>query len=573
MNNTAKILQKLHHLQTLSEKRYRKLLGHFPKTSGKFYLKSEILAEYRNQLKAGVIKPSVKIESFLQKKPTRTLSGGVPVTVLTKPYPCCSNCIFCPSAIDQPKSYLSSEPGAARAKMLAFEPFRQIVVRIKALENIGHNSEKVEVIILGGTWSHYPKKYQAWFMLEIFRALNKTNIIENVEAYLNINNKYMVNSGKQKTDNKQQRNKAPHLNELDQLPLVKLKRLIVTEQRRNESAKHRCVGLVIETRPDLVTSDELRWLRFLGVTKVQMGVQTLDPRLLKLNKRDHTISDTKKAFKLLRLGGFKTHVHWMMNLYGSNPQKDYTDFRKLFLQEDYRPDELKVYPCLLLKNTKLFEYYSEGKYKPYTKEELVELLIKCKKIVPEYCRISRLFRDIPSFEIVEGVKETNIRQIVQREMEKRGLVCRCIRCREIRNFKVKSQKLKVKKIKYKTSTGIEYFVGYESEEGKIVGFLRLSLPRKSLSSEHFIKELRGSAIIREVHVYGISKLLTANSKQNDGVQHQGVGTKLMKLAEGIAIRHNYSQISVISAIGTRKYYEKLGYKLDSLYMHKVIQSH
>lgn len=546
------ILEKMLLMKKLSEKRYRKLLGRYPKGNNKFYQKSEILGEYRIQLRKGMIKPSVTIESFLQKKPTRTISGVVPVTVLTKPYPCCSNCIFCPSAVDQPKSYLSSEPGAARAKMLAFEPFRQIVVRIRALENIGHNTDKIEVIILGGTWSHYPKKYQAWFILEIFKALNAAGSIDNVEVYLNIN----------RGENTVQRSEgSPYT-------LHELKKLITAEQLKNETAKHRCVGLVIETRPDLVTEIELKWLRFLGVTKVQMGVQTLDPKLLKLNKRDHTVADTRRAFKLLRLAGFKTHVHWMMNLYGSDPKKDYDDFTKLFALEDCRPDELKVYPCLLLKNTRLFEYYEEGKYRPYTKKELIELLIKCKKIVPEYCRISRLFRDIPSFEIVEGVKETNIRQIVQREMERRGLTCKCIRCREIRNFKVKSKKLKVKKLTYKTGSGIEYFLSYESEEGKIVGFLRLSLPRKSLSRKHFIKELQNSAIIREVHVYGISKQLTANSKRNDGVQHQGVGTKLVQLAEKIAEKLNYPQISVISAVGTRKYYEKLGYKLGSLYMHK-----
>lgn len=552
-----KIVIEILKLKRLTPKRYRKILGRYPKESNRFYQKSEILAAYHQMAQRGTIAKREDIENFLKKKPTRTISGVVPVTVLTKPYPCCSNCIFCPSAADQPKSYLSSEPGAMRAKMLAFDPFRQITVRIQALDNIGHNTEKVEVIILGGTWSHYPKKYQAWFIREIFRGLNRAGKVSVDEGSLR-----KISVGAER-DN-------PQAEGIEDVSLADLRKQIVEEQIANETAQHRCVGLVIETRPDLITEDALKWLRFLGVTKVQMGVQTLDDKILDLNKRDHSVADTQEAFKLLRLAGFKTHVHWMMNLYGSTPQKDYEDFKQLFDDERYRPDELKVYPCLLLKETRLFDYYTSGKYRPYSRRELLELLIKCKLAVPNYCRISRLYRDIPSFEIVDGVKEGNFRQVVQKEMAARGLHCNCVRCREIRGEAVDQSLVSLQNLRYNTDTGQEYFLSYETDQGKIIGFLRLSLPRRSKSKTHFLEELQGSAIIREVHVYGVSRNIQEDEKTGRA-QHAGLGKKLVREAERIAKQEKYNQISVISAVGTRKYYEKLGYRLKSLYMHKLIE--
>jgi elongator complex protein 3 len=546
----TKLIKEILKLKKISYKKVRKILSRYPKNVNKMYSKSDVLEKYRDLLKRKVISRNAKLEKFLKTKPTRTISGVVPVTVLTKPYKCRGNCIFCPTRADQPKSYLSSEPGAQRAKMLAFDPYRQVKVRIQALKNIGHNTDKIELIILGGTWSDYPKKYQVWFVKECFRALNDLG----------------DQTGQ---DDQCGETKSDRFDRFDQL-----KRLLVTEQKRNSTAKHRNVGLVVETRPDAIDEKHVKWLRFLGATKVQLGVQTLNSKILKKNNRGHTLRDTRNAIKLLRLAGFKLHIHWMSNLYGSSLEEDFIDFQKLFNDESICPDELKIYPCILLEDTKLYELYKEGKYKPYTFKQLVNLLVKCKKIVPNYCRISRLFRDIPSFEIVSGVKKTNLREYVQEEMRKRGVVCNCIRCREIRSANLQSSIYNLQIYKYETNVTEEHFVSYNSENDKILGFLRLSLPNR----RNFIHEIQDCAMIREVHVYGTAKQIKAkqpipSSQQpiaKNGPQHQGLGTKLIAEAERIAMMKGFKQIAVISAIGTREYYRKRGYELGKLYMTKKL---
>ncbi|MBN2015871.1 tRNA uridine(34) 5-carboxymethylaminomethyl modification radical SAM/GNAT enzyme Elp3 [Candidatus Dojkabacteria bacterium] len=542
MNNIEKIIVELSKLKRMSYKKFRKILSKYPCEGTRIYSKSEILGGYNELIRQGKIKRNIGIEGFLQTKPTRTISGVAPVTVLTKPYKCPRKCIFCPTREDQPKSYLSSEPGAMRAKMLEFDPYRQVSIRIKALENIGHNTDKVELIILGGTWSSYPEKYQVWFVKECFRAMNEQ-------------------------DNKSHTN--DQIDQLNDLGLQVLRKELLIEQKRNETAKHRCVGLVIETRPDCVDDEEVKFLRFLGVTKVQIGVQTLDDKILKLNQRGHTVKDIKKAITLLRLAGFKLHLHWMLNLYGSNSQKDYRDFKRLFDDPGIRPDELKIYPCVLIKGTELYELYKKGKYKPYTKDELLDLLVKCKQYIPRYTRISRLFRDIPSFEIIGSVKETNFREIVLNEMKNRGLRCNCIRCREVRELKIKNKKLKIEKIHYRTNVSDEFFISFISPDDKIVGFLRLSLPYRKYAEANSIQEIQNSAMIREVHVYGASQKLNISSKKAS--QHKGIGVKLIKKAEEIAKSRGFNKISVISAVGTREYYKRRGYRMGELYMSKDLK--
>jgi len=353
-----------------------------------------------------------------------------------------------------------------------------------------------------------------------------------------------------------------------------LKNRLILAQIKNEKAQNRCVGLVVETRPDYIDDKEVKWLRFLGTTKVQLGIQTLNDSILELNKRGHTSRDTKDAVSLLRLAGFKIHAHWMCNLFGSDPKKDLEDFKKLFDDITIRPDELKIYPCILLKNTGLYEVYKKGKFKPYSTKELLELLIKCKQIIPKYCRITRLFRDIPSFEIEAGITKTNFREIVKSEMEKRNKKCECIRCREIRFNDIKEGTMKSDNMCYETSVSKEYFLSYVTPDEKLLGFLRLSIPKKKYRKAHFIKELRNSSIIREVHVYGESqsikdeKLKIINTAKD--VQHSGIGTKLLKVAEDITRKADIPNIAVISAIGTREYYRKRGFVLKDLYMHKYL---
>jgi elongator complex protein 3 len=541
--NSVYILKELSLGSKITDKKYRQLLARYPFEGSRLYSKSELLEKYRSLVAQGIIQRDIKLENFLKTKPTRTISGVVPVTVLTKPYPCPGKCIFCPTEADQPKSYLSSEPGAARAKMFHFDPYKQVQIRIQALRNIGHPTDKIELIILGGTWSFYTKKYQEWFILRCFQALNDHLEFINRQSYYN--------------------NRS----------LEELKNDLVQEHKKNEKAEHRCVGLVIETRPDFITKKEVMWLRFLGVTKVQIGVQSLQKKILQANQREHTVEDVKKAFKLLRLAGFKIHAHWMFNLYLSSPRRDIDDFKKLFSDKSFCPDELKLYPCLLLPKTKLYQLYKCGLYKPYTKDELLQVLIKCKKIVPRYCRINRLFRDIPAFEVVGGVKESNFREIVKEEMKKQNIFCQCIRCREIRNEPFDQSKLHFHDTIYETSSSTEHFLEYGTQNNKLVGFLRLTLPNRTYSKRNFIEELKQCALIREVHVYGESLNLKAkieNDKNESVSQHRGIGSLLLEKAEKITRKHLYKKIAVIAAIGTREYYRKRRYNLGKLYMFKEI---
>jgi len=446
------------------------------------------------------------------KKKTRTISGVTPVAVLTKPYPCPGECIFCPNEKGMPKSYLASEPGAQRAVANKFDPYLQVFNRLKALKNIGHPVDKVELIILGGSWSAYPKDYQVWFVKRCFDAMNDF-------------------SGSRPTRAR---------------PGVSLSRV----QRINEKAESRCVGLAVETRPDLITQKEIIRIRKLGATKVQIGIQSLDDKVLKLNKRGHTTKETTEAIGLLRSAGFKIHVHWMPNLYGSSVEKDIKDFQKLFNDKKYKPDELKIYPCSLLKSAELMSYYKKGLWKPYTKKELLRVLAKVFELTPRYCRITRVIRDIPSPEIVVGNKKTNFRQIVEEYLRSKNIKSEDIRAREIRDKRVSFKDLKLNIVKYNTSVSREYFLEYITDKDEIVGFLRLSLSKDT-------------AMIREVHVYGQS--MEIGKKREGKAQHVGLGKSLIKKALEIAKENSFRKVLVISSVGTREYYRKLGFKDDGLY--------
>ena len=308
-------------------------------------------------------------------------------------------------------------------------------------------------------------------------------------------------------------------------------------------------------------------MRRLGCTKVQVGVQTLRNKLLKLNRREHTTKDTESAFELLRLAGFKIQAHWMVNLLGATPKKDRKDFKKLW-GEKFQPDELKIYPTAIIENTELYELYKKGKYKPYAEGELIRLVADLKLQVPEFCRITRVIRDIPAQNIVAGNKKSNLRQIVQQYLKKEGKSCECIRCREIKGQQVMETGLVLKTIEYKTPSSAEYFLSFVTTENKIAGFLRLSIPKKEYRKKHFIEELRNSSLIREIHVYG---QVVALGKEVDGkAQHLGLGKKLIERAEEITKKNKLHKISVISAVGTREYYKKRGFGLEKLYMGKYL---
>jgi elongator complex protein 3 len=488
----------------------------YPLPHGGYLGKHVLVAAYRELTQSGKWAPDPRLLASIRMKPVRTLSGVTTVTVLTKPYPCPGKCIFCPTDVRMPKSYLPDEPGARRALQHNFDPYTQVAARIEALQAVGHPTDKIELLILGGTWSSYRHDYQEWFILRCFDALNGVESSNLLEA-----------------------------------------------QAINETARHRNVGLVIETRPDHVNLRELAWLRKLGVTKVQMGAQSLDDRILELNQRGHTVEDTRRAVALLRAAGFKIVLHWMPNLLGATLQSDRQDFPRLW--DGFSPDEIKIYPNQLLANAELYDYWLRGEYQPYTTEELIDLIADIKPGIPRYCRVNRVIRDIPSTNVVEGNKRTSLRQDVHSELKRRGTRCQCIRCREVRDQRVEVGELQTEDLVYHVGDVEEHFLSFNTPDDKLAGFLRLSLPGPN-APDAGLSDLSGAAIIREVHVYGQS--LPVGAEAAGAAQHAGLGTRLIRRAERIASHHGYSRLAVIAAVGTRRYYLRKGYRRGDLYLLK-----
>jgi elongator complex protein 3 len=467
-----------------------------------------------------------------------------------------------------PKSYLSDEPGAQRAEMNSFDPYLQTFNRLKAIQSIGHDTEKIELIVLGGTWSFYPVEYQIWFIKRCFEAMNDFGIRDQRDAVRAKNIfKEAANQTEWHTGNK----RKTYNEIISAVSLKESKKFfsddelstwdeLFEQQTINETARSRCVGLVIETRPDYIDEAEVIKIRKLGATKVQIGIQSLDDRVMDLNKRGHGRKETEQAIKLLRQAGFKIHAHWMPNLYGSSVENDIADYRRLW-DESIRPDELKIYPMSIIKNTEVFDLYQKGEFTPYSYEELLHVLTNTIPETPRYCRLTRIIRDIPSTDIVAGNKLTNFRQIAEEELKKAKTRCQDIRSREIRHAEVTMDELEQEVLEYNSSAGKEFFISYRTiADDKIAGFLRLHLP----DSTNFVEELDGKAIIREVHVYG--QVVGIGQKHDGKSQHLGLGTKLMDKAKEIALLNGFSEIAVISAIGTREYYRKKGFIQTGLYM-------
>jgi elongator complex protein 3 len=332
--------------------------------------------------------------------------------------------------------------------------------------------------------------------------------------------------------------------------------------RRNETAPCRCVGLVVETRPDHISEDEVLRIRRLGCTKVQIGFQSLNDDVLRLNRRGHTVEATRRAVRLLRRAGFKVHAHWMPNLYGSSPADDIADYARMFADPDFRPDELKVYPCSLIESAALMQNYRDGSWRPYTHDELLDVLVECFRLTPEYCRLTRVIRDIPGTDIVVGNQTTNFRQLVEAELERRGERSRDSRAREVRHRPTSPESLLLDEVWYRSSVGDEVFLQFIDADRSIAGFLRLSLPELP----PLISELDGAAMIREVHVYGQSVEIGENAPGR--AQHSGLGTRLIERATAITRERGYRRLAVISAIGTREYYRKRGFEDGTLYQAK-----
>lgn len=481
---------------------------------------SVILQVYRQLVKAGKIAKRPDVEDLLRLKKIRTLSGVAPVAVLTKPYPCPGQCVYCPIEPGIPKSYLSDEPAVERAKNAAFDPHLQVKRRLDQYHQIGHNPEKIELIVIGGSFSYLPDKYKRWFIKRCFEAANKR--------------------------------KAKTLTEA---------------QKVNEKAKHRIIGITLETRPDMITQEEIKLMRQLGGTRVEIGVQNLDDQVLKLVKRGHGIKETIQATRLLKDAGFKVCYHMMPNLPGSDLKKDRLMFKQLFTDQAFKPDMLKIYPCVVLKEAELYQWHQQGQHQAYSDKELIDLLVKVKIGLPRWVRINRLIRDIPKDYIVAGSKVSNLRQVLAAELEKRGQRCQCVRCREIKGRDFKSKDLRLKISKYKASQGEEYFLEYIDNQDNLYALLRLRLIKNNQLKTLF-PILKEAAIIRELHTFG--QALAIGSSQKEKTQHQGLGESLIKEAERIAKKQGFKRIVVIAGVGTREYYCRFGYRLKQTYMIKEI---
>jgi elongator complex protein 3 len=488
---------------------------------------SEILEAFASDRKGA----SEVFRRLLRKRAVRTLSGIAPVAVLTKPWPCPGRCAYCPTEKDVPQSYLSNEPAVMRAIREGYDPYDQVQSRLAALEANGHEPTKIEIIVIGGTWSVLPGNYKFWYIKECFRASNN----------------YQVKSSKLKVQSYSPK-----------LKINKLKKQLQTEQKRNERAKYKIIGLTLETRPDYINEKELLEMRELGCTRVELGVQAIDDKILEKNRRGHGVEAIVRATASLKNFGFKVTYHIMPGLPGSTPAKDLRMYERLFSDERFQPDQIKFYPTVVTRGSLLYRWWKQGKYKPYSQQVLENLIMRCKAATPNYVRIIRLIRDIPGESIVAGNLVTNLRQV----MQQRGVACNCIRCREVKDGKINNYQLRI--TNYHASDGDEYFIEAISKDGKILyGFCRLRL--SSHNMEHVTHNtLGGTAIIRELHVYG--ELVSIGKKKI--IQHAGLGKRLMLEAEKIVRKNGFKKIAVIAGIGARGYYRKLGYGLKDTYMIK-----
>lgn len=511
---------------------------------------------------------------LLRAKPRRTASGVATVSVLTMPWPCKGDCIYCPNDIRMPKSYMHDEPACQRAERCFFDPYLQVSQRLFVLEDMGHNIDKVELIVLGGTFSDYPESYRVWFTKEMFRALNEARTPkakESIEARRKVNEKVFAEIDSDALEDETARIQADidvglatYNDSLSQIYADRLWKVVqelesesnenLEElQYENETAGSRNVGLVFETRPECIDIEHLRHLRSLGATKIQVGIQSLDNDVLNGCERPSDTSDIANALSTLRKMGFKSHVHYMANLPYSTPEQDEAIWDALVGDERFLPDEVKVYPCALVESAHMMRLYESGKWKPYTDQELTEVLLHCLETAPPYMRISRMIRDICSQDIVAGNKHTNLRQMIESEAANRGLQIDEMRYREIGTNDVSDSEFAMSDYEYKTSNTTEHFLQWTDSDNKLAGFCRLSIPNEG---RH--------AMIRELHVYGKSMAI-GDSDEDVGAQHKGLGRQLIDASIEIAKGAEKDTLKVISAIGTREYYRVAGFEDDGLY--------
>jgi elongator complex protein 3 len=502
-------------------------------------------------------KDSKLIREYVETKPTRTGSGVAVIAVMIKPFPCPhGKCIMCPGGVDSafgtvPQSYTGKEPSTMRGIRNDYDPYRIIFNRLEQYIVLGQNPEKVEQILMGGTFCSLPLKKQKEYVYFSFKAYNDFSKLFYKKGKLQIDKFKSFFELPGKVDDIERVNKIKKkILELKNKEKSNLKK----EQKKNEKSDIRCIGLTVETRPDYGFKEHGLILLDLGVTRVELGIQTIYDDVLKKINRGHTIKDTKKSISELRDLGFKLNFHMMPGLPGSTKNKDLLMLKNIFTDQAYMPDMLKIYPCMVMSGTKLEKMYNKGKYKPLSMKKATELIVESFRYIPEWCRVMRIQRDIPTNATIAGVDRTNLRQYVTKMAEEKGIDIRDIRAREIRKDKIKDEP-KIIVRKYKASLGQEFFISMEADD-KILGFTRLRFPSNDIKK----------ALIRELHVYGTAVNISGKGK----VQHTGIGKKLLKKAEEISTQNKKNKIFVISGVGAREYYRKLKYKLKEPYMVKKL---
>lgn len=511
----------------------------------------EILDTYDGQIARGDAIEDGRVRRLFRKRGVRSLSGVTVISLLTKFWGCPWKCIYCPTYPGLPKSYITDEPAVARAELNKFDPILQIHNRLRALEVTGHKIEKNDIRIIGWTWSFYPKDYQEEFIKSIYDAFNTYDEMKDAIEDTDLSKEKFA-SFKLKAGYGLR--KAQTLEEAIE---------------RNEEAKCRVIWVAVETRPDWINIDEIKRLRKFGVTRVEIGYQTTFDEINELNKRGHGNKESIEATRLLKDAWFKVVAHMMPNLLGSTPDKDRASLKRVFDDSDFRPDELKIYPMVVTANSELTDVWKNGWFKAYDDKTLIDLTCDLEAMIPEYIRINRTYRDIPASEILEGSVVSNLRQVVENRMKEEWREILDIRSREIKDKKNDPTKAVLRTYEYEASGGKEYFLTFECPEDRtIFSLLRLRIPSQHFTGEkHFLEELEGAALIREVHTFG-DQLSIWEIGQKFG-QHIGFGKRLIAEAERIAKEnYNIDKMCVISGVGVRKYYEKRGYEHTWDYMTK-----
>ncbi|HME87393.1 MAG TPA: tRNA uridine(34) 5-carboxymethylaminomethyl modification radical SAM/GNAT enzyme Elp3 [Candidatus Nanoarchaeia archaeon] len=499
---------------------------------------------------------------YLSSKQTRTLSGVTPVAVMTEPSFCphgkCTMCPGGPGSVfgDVPMSYTGHEPATMRGMRAGYDSYIQVFNRLEQYVLLGQPVDKVDLIIMGGTFPATSKQYQDAFVIGCFKAMNDFSELFFADGQIDIKKfKSFFELPRNIEDAEQGKRIQEKIREL------KATSTLEEEHKRNETARVRCIGLTIETKPDWGLLKHGNEMLRLGCTRVELGVQTVYEEVLKKVNRGHTLQDTKDSIQILRDLGFKLNFHFMLGLPLTDREKDIAALKELFDNPAYRPDMMKIYPCMVSSGTVLFNQMKRGDYQPITTEEAVDRIVEGERYVQRYCRIMRVQRDIPPKFMEAGVDRSNLRQYVDDLAKQKGVVCQCIRCREVGRM-VGDDEIIYNNMKYDASQGTEFFISANTKSDALIGFARLRYPSESRRAE--ISD--DSALIRELHVYGTSVPVG----EEGTTQHKGIGKELMRLAEEQAKKDGKKKMIVISGVGVREYYRKLGYSLEGPYMVKTL---